>query len=176
MSNLTSEQEELIQGACKSLWQITDYPREHFEHLLANQLYTLAIFVNELNTPLLQTLEDKLTFLQRAIKRSIIALKRRRGYMLPIGAGAEVVDEQKAIWTYAVFTGALLQDVVRQQLKTANGIVELLPNKGIEWLQQYPTVYQTWCALFESDLLETAQQQSGMLGKLIYEAELTLSS
>jgi integrating conjugative element relaxase (TIGR03760 family) len=39
------------------------------------------------------------------------ALVRRRGYVLPRSGGAEIQDEQRDHWTYAVFLGALLHDV-----------------------------------------------------------------
>ena len=39
------------------------------------------------------------------------AMTFRNGYLLPRGAGAEVIDAERDFWTYAVFLGALLHDV-----------------------------------------------------------------
>jgi len=49
--------------------------------------------------------------LEHSLETGLNALKLRRGKMLPVGANAEVIEREKEIWSYAVFTAALLHDV-----------------------------------------------------------------
>ena len=51
--------------------------------------------------------------LQRGLSTALRALDRRRWQILPRGAAPEVFGAQAHRWTYAVFVGALLLDVVR---------------------------------------------------------------
>ncbi len=53
------------------------------------------------------------------------ALKRRRKYQLPAGAGAELVNERALRWTYGVFCGVLLHDPGK-----VGSAVQLLAEKG----------------------------------------------
>ena len=49
--------------------------------------------------------------LEHSLETGLNALKLRRGKMLPVGANAEVIERKKEIWSYAIFTAALLHDV-----------------------------------------------------------------
>ena len=49
--------------------------------------------------------------LEHSLETGLNALKLRRGKMLPVGASAEVIEREKEIWSYAIFTAALLHDV-----------------------------------------------------------------
>jgi len=49
--------------------------------------------------------------LTHSLEVGLNALKFRKGKMLPLGASAEVIEEQKELWTYAIFTAAMLHDI-----------------------------------------------------------------
>ena len=49
--------------------------------------------------------------LTHSLEVGLNALKLRKGKMLPLGACAEVIEEQKELWTYAIFTAAMLHDI-----------------------------------------------------------------
>jgi integrating conjugative element relaxase (TIGR03760 family) len=49
--------------------------------------------------------------LAHTLETLLYAMTFRNGYLLPRGAGAEVIDAERDFWTYAVFLGALLHDV-----------------------------------------------------------------
>lgn len=41
----------------------------------------------------------------------VLALKKRRGYQLPLGGSINDIQFQKHLWTYAIFAGCLLHDI-----------------------------------------------------------------
>ncbi len=49
--------------------------------------------------------------LEHSLETGLNALKLRRAKMLPVGANAEVIEKEKELWSYAIFTAALLHDV-----------------------------------------------------------------
>ncbi len=82
------------------------------------------------------------------LNKAITALKRRRGYLLPLGADSETVFREQEEWTYAVFTAALLQSFkIEERMKMAK---KLLPTNGFAWLQRNGTLFKVW----QSYLLE----------------------
>ena len=49
--------------------------------------------------------------LEHSLETGLNALKLRKAKMLPVGANAEVIEKEKELWSYAIFTAALLHDV-----------------------------------------------------------------
>ncbi|MCF6252733.1 MAG: TraI domain-containing protein [Methylococcaceae bacterium] len=49
--------------------------------------------------------------LTHSLEVGLNALKIRKGRMLPVGASSEVIEEQKELWSYAIFTAAMLHDI-----------------------------------------------------------------
>ena len=49
--------------------------------------------------------------LTHSLEVGLNALKIRKGKVLPIGASSEVIQEQKELWSYAIFTAAMLHDI-----------------------------------------------------------------
>ncbi len=85
--------------------------------------------------------------LDEILKIVIKALRRRRGYLLPIGSDSEVSFREHEVWTYAVFTAAILKfillNVPDQSLKSIKPIVSLA---GLLWLERYPDLIEQWNA------------------------------
>ena len=49
--------------------------------------------------------------LTHSLEVGLNALKIRKGKVLPVGASSEVIQEQKELWSYAIFTAAMLHDI-----------------------------------------------------------------
>ncbi len=79
-------------------------PDAHFAALYMAALEALAGFAQ--NLPLADN--PSLSILDAALQRAVGALSRRRGYLLPKGAASEIIAKKADLWTYAVFTAALL--------------------------------------------------------------------
>ncbi len=49
--------------------------------------------------------------IDETLKSTVLALKRRRGYLLPIGTDSETCFRECEEWMFAIFIGALLSQV-----------------------------------------------------------------
>ena len=49
--------------------------------------------------------------LSHSLEVALHALKFRKSKMLPLGAAVDVIEQQKELWSYAVFSAALLHDI-----------------------------------------------------------------
>ena len=67
--------------------------------------------------------------LTHSLEVGLNALKLRKGKMLPLGASAEVIEEQKELWTYAIFTAAMLHDIGKPLTDQIITIVSEKPEK-----------------------------------------------
>ena len=85
--------------------------------------------------------------LDEILKIVIKALRRRRGYLLPIGSDSEVSFREHEVWTYAVFTAAILKFILLnapdQSLESLKPIVSLA---GLLWLERYSDLIRQWNA------------------------------
>lgn len=79
----------------------------------------------------------------------ILALKRRRGYLLPLGADSEVVFREREAWTFAVFSAALLKQC-DESSRMALGKA-LLPKQSYDWLQRNLTLFSLWQRYLQGD-------------------------
>jgi hypothetical protein len=79
---------------------------------------------------------------QKTLKQVVLALKRRRGYLLPLGADSETSFREREEWTFAVFILALLNDIDSiDKLKIAKA---LMPGKAFAWLHRNKTLFALW--------------------------------
>ena len=67
--------------------------------------------------------------LEHSLETGLNALKLRRGKMLPVGANAEVIEREKEIWSFAIFTAALLHDVGKPLTDQIVTIVSETPSR-----------------------------------------------
>lgn len=107
--------------------------------------------------------------LDDTFKLIIATLKLRRGYMLPIGTDAETCYQQQDAWTYALFTAALLRDYCKALSDPLCFAQELLAGTGINWLQQYKSVFTAW-----TNFLST-QDSTDIIAQIIHKAEAMLN-
>ena len=82
-----------------------------FAHDLQPALFSFAEFVQLLPASESHHHANPGGLLAHTLETVLYALTIRTGYLLPLGAGAEVIAVQRDFWTYAVFLAALLHDV-----------------------------------------------------------------
>lgn len=79
------------------------------------------------------------------LKIAINALKRRRGYLLPVGADSEVSFREHEAWTYAVFLAAILKILlVHISDQSIDELKTILLEQGLSWLEQHALLIQEW--------------------------------
>ena len=83
----------------------------------------------------------------------VLALKKRQGYLLPLGADSETSFREREEWTYAIFAGALLKSIDQQN---RYGIAKaIIPKQAFAWLHRNTQLFELWQAYLqgESNLL-----------------------
>ncbi len=106
-----------------------------------NALYVAAIgrFSEYLAIPNQAKSSAELT---EVLDGAVLALKKRRGYLLPLGADSESAYREREEWTYAVFTGALFNRVsVTSRFEVAKAI---LPTSAFAWLHRNQPLFVLW--------------------------------
>lgn len=76
------------------------------------------------------------------LEQVILALKKRRGYLLPLGADSETSFRESEEWTYAVFIASLLKEInpiIRFDIAKA-----LIPAEGFAWLHRNKALFSLW--------------------------------
>lgn len=91
-------------GEVNRLASLAAVPDPHFAALYMAALESLAGFAQNLPRPE----NPSVSILDAALQRAVGALSRRRGYLLPKGAASEIIAKKADLWTYAVFTAAIL--------------------------------------------------------------------
>lgn len=56
--------------------------------------------------------------LKHTLEVITLALKKRKGYQLPLGGSLTDINKQRLLWTYAVFVGCLLHDIGKLSANT----------------------------------------------------------
>lgn len=86
-------------------------PQQHWQYLYQTLFMAFAETVQRLPASEAHHHCEPGGLLRHALEVTEIALKIRRGYVLPPDTEPEVVVEEQEVWTYAVATAALLHDV-----------------------------------------------------------------
>lgn len=108
----------------KIIKQLTSETEENFNKLY---LSSVRLFSN-------YCLDDKKIL--HALDRIIVALKLRRGCMLPPNSDAETCYREQDVWTLAVFLVALLHDLRSTLLEMSLG-TKLIPQECIDFLYEF---------------------------------------
>lgn len=95
----------------KKIIRATRIAPDIFEHDLHPALLHFAEFVQLLPASESHHHANPGGLLAHTLETVLHALTIRTGYLLPLGASAEVIAAQRDFWTYAVFLAALLHDV-----------------------------------------------------------------
>ena len=95
----------------KAIQQLAGVPKAHWKSLYLNALLAFAGYVQQLPASESHHHPGAGGLLDHSLEVVIHALQIRRGHLLPQGADAEEITSKKDMWTYAIFSSALLHDV-----------------------------------------------------------------
>ena len=139
----TSEGSLVLKKYLNQIQQLSGVTQADFKLLYEQSITRYFDYLSEPNQPV----ESEL--LVNKLNPVVLALKRRRGYLLPLGADSEVIFREREEWTFSVFSAALLNQcssTVRQSLAKA-----LLPKQGYDWLQRNERLFALWSAYLDSN-------------------------
>lgn len=98
------------------------------------------------------TPELKVNRLQKIWDNGIDMLKIRRGYLLPFGTDAETCYREQALWSYAVFTAALIDGLKKHfDVPVPDVTVVILPASGLGWLKSHASIFTPWSAYLQEN-------------------------
>jgi hypothetical protein len=151
--------------------------KSHERSKYENYLYELKHLVSvtqtdyqELYAKLIKTVEiyliDKPELFLHSLERSITTLKIRRAYMLPIGEDAETCYAQQDVWTYALFSAALLMDRIASHKEPITIAEKLMPERGFNWIKENKFLCEEW---FE--FLKGENSENNLFAKIIFQQE-----
>lgn len=83
------------------------------------------------------------TVVTRLLQNTIVALKKRQGYLLPLGSESETSFREREEWTYAVFIAALCQAIT--PAIRIEKVKVLMPEIGFNWLSRNTRLFASWC-------------------------------
>lgn len=99
------------EGRVQAIEDLTRVTPAHFETLYHKALRNYAGYVQQLPASEAHHHAGLGGLLDHGLEAAGIALKLRRGHLLPPGAPTEVIDAQADLWSYACFTATLLHDI-----------------------------------------------------------------
>ncbi len=135
---------DVIQQQIYPLQTLTGVTKNDFYILYVNTLERFAAYLAEPN----QTIDE--TAFNNILKNVIIALKKRQGYVLPLGADSETSFREREEWTFAIFTAALFKTMdVTTRFAVAKA---LLPTQGFAWLHRNTTLFTLWQRYLQGDV------------------------
>lgn len=94
-----------------TIQQLAGVPKAHWRSLYLDALLAFAAYVQQLPASEAHHHPGAGGLLDHSLEVVIHTLRIRRGHLLPQGADAEEIAAKKDVWTYAVFSSALLHDV-----------------------------------------------------------------
>jgi conjugal transfer pilus assembly protein TraI len=98
-------------GLLRQIDQLLSVPRSHLQLLIHATILNYGRFVQQLPASEAHHHAGAGGMLDHGLEVVTNALALRRGYLLPQGAEPERLARTQDLWTYAVFTAALLHDV-----------------------------------------------------------------
>jgi len=113
----------------KTIQQLAGVPKAHWRTLYMDALLAFAGYVQQLPASEAHHHPGTGGLLDHTLEVVTHALRIRRGHLLPHGADAEEITAKKDVWTYAVFSSALLHDVGKPLM---DQVVTLYDKQGQE--------------------------------------------
>lgn len=113
----------------KTIQQLAGVPKAHWRILYMDALLAFAGYVQQLPASESHHHPGAGGLLDHTLEVVTHALRIRRGHLLPHGADAEEITAKKDVWTYAVFSSALLHDVGKPLM---DQVVTLYDKQGRE--------------------------------------------
>ncbi|MCW5588140.1 MAG: TraI domain-containing protein [Legionellales bacterium] len=133
-----------LQRLIKKIQSLSGVTQGDFQSLYVKTIDHFIDYISMPNEPLnTQTAVE-------ALNRVILALKKRQGYLLPLGADSEIAFRQREEWTFAVFVAALgdsIDVIVRSAV-----IKALLPHQAYAWLHRNTQLFLLWERYLKSNV------------------------
>jgi len=150
----------VLQKHCHALRLLTGVTAADFQSLYVSTLERCRDYLADPSQP------DNDTLFCTVLAAVITTLKKRQGYLLPVGADSETVFREQEAWTFAVFTAALLTPIPAvDRMLVAKA---LLPRHGFAWLYRHPLLFTDWQQYLQgksSTTLFTTLIDSSLLAK-----------
>jgi len=135
-----------LQKLIKKIQSLSGVTQGDFQSLYVK---TIDHFINYIRVP---NQPMDVSGITKALHRVILALKKRQGYLLPLGADSEIVFRQREEWTFAVFVAAL-SDFIDLTVRSAV-IKALLPHQAYAWLHRNKDLFSLWEGYLQGDLTD----------------------
>lgn len=134
----------ILQKRIKKIQSLSGVTQGDFQSLYVKTIDNFIHYISMPNEPLnTQTVVE-------ALNRAVLALKKRQGYLLPLGADSEVAFRQREEWTFAVFV-AVLGDSIDVTVRFAV-IKALLPHQAYAWLHRNTQLFTLWECYLQGDV------------------------
>lgn len=112
----------------KQIEKLSAVTQDDFKELYVKTIYNFLDYFSSLNKPIGMS-----TFIE-ALDDAILALKKRKGYLLPLAADSEISFRQREEWTFAIFVAALSR-LIEEKIRFFT-VKSLLPDKAYAWLKR----------------------------------------
>ncbi len=116
----------------KQIHQQVGVPKTHWNAVYLQFIYNFAKQVQLLPASESHHHSNVGGLLTHSLEVGLNALKFRKGKMLPLGGEAEVIEKQKELWSYAIFTAAMLHDIGKPLTDQIITVVSEKPER--KWL------------------------------------------
>ena len=111
-------------------------PETHWEAVYLQFIYNFAKQVQLLPASESHHHSGTGGLLTHSLEVGLNALKIRKGKMLPVGASSEVIEKEKELWSYAIFTAAMLHDIGKPLTDQIITIVSEKPTRELSPLTE----------------------------------------
>lgn len=136
-------QDPMIRQQINRLQTLVGVTREDFQALYIKTIEQYMINFGETNSPTARS------FFIELLDGVILALKKRRGYLLPLGADSETSFREREEWTFSVFSAALFKQF---DSKTRFDFAKkLLPPLAFSWLKRNENLFDLWQCYLQDD-------------------------
>jgi hypothetical protein len=132
-----------IQKRINEIQKLTGVTQTDFQSLYVKTIERFSDYFQSPNQPV----DD--TALIDLLNNTILALKRRRGYLLPLGSDSETSFREREEWTFAVFSATLLKSVDKPARLAVTKA--LLPQESFAWLHRNHTLFTLWERFLKGD-------------------------
>ncbi len=133
-----------LQTLIKKIQSLSGVTQGDFQSLYVKTIDHFIDYISIPNEPLnTETVVE-------ALNQAVLALKKRQGYLLPLGADSEISFRQREEWTFAVFVAAL-GDFIDVTVRLAV-IKALLPHQAYAWLHRNTPLFSLWVCYLQGDV------------------------
>lgn len=133
-----------LQKLIKKIQSLSGVTQGDFQSLYVKTIDNFIPYISMPNEPLnTKTIVETLNL-------TVLALKKRQGYLLPLGADSEIAFRQREEWTFAVFV-AVLGNSIDVTVRSAV-IKALLPSQAYAWLHRNTQLFSLWERYLQGDV------------------------